>query len=86
MDQRISKYEKQATKLLLDQQEKVEIIKLTQNKTIEECQKLHKELSKKKESHQLQVEAWDREYQLVMREQAISVMIKDSYEKEIARV
>ena len=32
------------------------------------------------------MDAWDRDYQAVMREQAVSVMIQESYVKEITRV
>lgn len=31
-------------------------------------------------------DAWERELQIVMREQAVSAMIQESYIKEIARV
>ncbi len=34
----------------------------------------------------MQVDAWQRELQTVMREQAVSVMIQESYVKEIGRI
>jgi hypothetical protein len=49
-------------------------------------QKLSKELERKRANHQLTKDAWERELQIVMREQAVSVMIQESYVKEIARV
>ena len=62
------------------------IVRLNQEKTIEERDKLMKELNRKKTNHQMTKDAWERELQIVMREQAVSVMIQESYAKEITRV
>lgn len=86
MDLRIIRQEKQWDKNLCEQQEKIEIIKLAQSKTIDERDKLQRELNRKKDSHQVQVEAWNKELSIIMREQAISAMIQESYVKEIDRV
>jgi len=75
MDGRIVRQEKVWEKQVTEQQEKIEIIKLAQSKTIDERDKLQRELNRKKESHQVQVEAWNKELAIIMREQAISAMI-----------
>ena len=45
-----------------------------------------KELDRKVGNHRQTKEAWERELQIVLREQAVSAMIQESYMKEIARV
>lgn len=51
IDQRMVRYERQWEKQLMEQEQKVEIVKLAQSKTIDERNKLNKELDKKKENH-----------------------------------
>jgi hypothetical protein len=46
----------------------MEIVRLNQQKTIEEREKLNKELNRKKNNHQMTKDAWERELQIVMRE------------------
>jgi len=68
MDVRIEKREKQWGKQLKEHGQKMEIVKLNQQKTIEEREKLNKELNRKKNNHQMTKDAWERELQIVMRE------------------
>lgn len=86
MDLRIARQERVYAKGLLEQEEKLEIVRLAQSKTIDERNKVGRELDRKRESHRLQMEAWSREMQIVLREQAVSQMIQESYVKEIDRV
>lgn len=86
MDVRIEKREKQWGKQMQEHGHKMEIVRLNQQKTIEEREKLNKELNRKKNNHQMTKDAWERELAIVMREQAVSSMIQESYIKEIARV
>jgi hypothetical protein len=69
-----------------EQQEKVEIVQLAQSKALEERARVEKELQRRRDGHNLQVEAWKRELNVVLREQAVSAMIQESYVKEIDRV
>ncbi len=85
-DLREVKKEKEWKKQVIEQQMKVEIVRLTQEKTTDEIRGVRKELEKKKESHMRQVEAWENELNIIKRAQAISEMIQDSYIKEITRV
>ncbi len=86
MDARIDRSQKAWAKQLQEHQQKMEIVRLNQQKTSEETEKVAKELNRKNKNHQMTKEAWERELQIVMREQAVSAMIQESYVKEIARV
>lgn len=86
MEMRIERRERQWGKQVQEHSEKMEIVRLGQEKTIEERDKVARELNRKKANHQQTKEAWERELQIVMREQAVSVMIQESYMKEISRV
>jgi hypothetical protein len=86
MELRIERKEKQWGKQMQEHNEKMKIVRLNQEKTIEERDKLMKELNRKKTNHQMTKDAWERELQIVMREQAVSAMIQESYVKEISRV
>lgn len=68
MDVRIEKREKQWGKQVQEHGHKMEIVRLNQQKTIEEREKLNKELNRKKNNHQMTKDAWERELQIVMRE------------------
>jgi hypothetical protein len=50
------------------EEQKLEIIRLNQEKTREEMEKLESQLEKRREGHQLKVDAWQRELTTVMRE------------------
>ena len=86
LEARIVKQQRAYAKQLKAEEQKLEIVKLNQEKTREEMDKLEAQLERRREGHQLKVDAWERELQTVMREQAVSVMIQESYIKEICRV
>ena len=75
LEARIVKQQRAYAKQLKAEEQKLEIVKLNQEKTREEMGKLEGQLERRREGHQLKVDAWERELQTVMREQAVSVMI-----------
>jgi hypothetical protein len=85
-DLRMERQERVWAKQVTEVEEKLEIVRLGISKTIDERDKVERELGKRREQHGLKCDAWSRELQMVMREQALSQMIHESYAKEIDRV
>jgi hypothetical protein len=61
LEARIVKQQRAYAKQLKAEEQKLEIVKLNQEKTREEMDKLEAQLERRREGHQLKVDAWERE-------------------------